>query len=165
MTAVFDPERLLRVLATHRVRFVLIGGLAGRVWGSPTVTNDLDLCYARDRKNLERLASVLRELSASLRGVREEVPFLIDAETLERGDHFTLSTAAGNLDLLGHPAGSVGFEGLARAATSMQLAGTKVLVADLDDLIAMKRAAGRPKDRVELEILAALRQERGTRDG
>jgi hypothetical protein len=161
VSAAFDPERLLRVLTAHRVRFVLIGGLAGRLWGSPTVTNDLDLCYARDRKNLDRLAAALRELQATLRGVREEVPFALDAETLVRGDHFTFSTVAGNLDVLGHPAGSPGFEGLARGAASMRLAGVDVLVVDLDDLIAMKRAAGRPKDRVELEVLAALRDERG----
>jgi hypothetical protein len=161
VSAAFDPERLLRLLDTHRVRFVLIGGIAGRLWGSPTITNDLDLCYARDRANLERLAGALRELGATLRGAGEEVSFRVDAETIARGDHFTLSTTAGNLDLLGHPAGSPGFDGLASAATSMRLAGMDVLVADLDDLIAMKRAAGRPKDRIELEVLAALREERG----
>jgi hypothetical protein len=163
MTA-FDPERLLRVLARHRVRFVLIGGLAARLWGSPTVTNHLDLCYARDRPNLERLAAALRELKATLRGVTQEVPFRLDAETLAGGDHFTFTTAAGNLDVLDQPAGSPGYEGLARAATSMKLAGTDVLVCDLDDLVAMKRAAGRPKDRIELEVLGALREERDRRD-
>jgi hypothetical protein len=163
MTAAFDPARLLQVLTEHRVRFVLIGGLAGRLWGSPTVTNDLDICYARDRANLARLAGALRELDAVLRGAPRDVPFQLDDETLARGDHFTLSTAAGNLDLLGHPAGSLGFDALARTATTMRLAGSDALVAGLDDLIAMKRAAGRPKDRVELEILGALRDERGAR--
>lgn len=161
----FDPERILRTLAEHRVRYVLIGGLAGRLWGSPTVTNDLDLCYARDRSNLERLAEALRTLDARLRGADPDVPFLLDAETLERGDHFTFATAAGNLDILGHPAGSRGFEDLIATAAPMRLSGKKVLVADLDDLIAMKRAAGRPKDRVEVEILTALRDELSERGG
>lgn len=161
----FDPERILRTLAEHRVRYVLIGGLAGRLWGSPTVTNDLDLCYARDRVNLERLAEALRALDARLRGVDSDVPFLLDAETLERGDHFTFATAAGNLDILGHPAGSRGFEDLIATATRMRLSGGTVPVTDLDDLIAMKRAAGRPKDRVEVEILTALRDELSERGG
>lgn len=161
--AAFDPERILRTLAEHRVRYVLIGGLAGSLWGSPTVTSDLDLCYARDPVNLERLADALRVLGARLRGVDTEVPFLLDAETLQRGDHFTFATAAGNLDVLGLPAGSRGFEDLMATATPMQLADQRVAVADLDDLIAMKRAAGRPKDRVEVEILTALRDERSKR--
>ncbi|MEZ5331776.1 MAG: hypothetical protein R2991_06925 [Thermoanaerobaculia bacterium] len=162
-SAAFDPESILRTLAEHRVRFVLIGGLAGRLWGSPTVTNDLDLCYARDRVNLERLAEALRALGARLRGVEADVPFRLDAEPLERGDHFTFSTGAGNLDVLGNPAGSKGFEDLRATATEMDLAGHRVPVTDLDDLIAMKRAAGRPKDRIELEILTALRDERARR--
>lgn len=159
----FDPERILRTLAEHRVRYVVIGGLAGRLWGSPTITNDLDLCYARDRSNLERLAAALQALRARLRGVDPEVPFLLNAETLERGDHFTFSTTAGNLDILGYPAGSGGFDDLLTTATRMQLAGQRVAVADLDDLIAMKRAADRPKDRVEVEILTALRDELSAR--
>ncbi|MGH9382520.1 MAG: hypothetical protein ACRD2Z_18225 [Thermoanaerobaculia bacterium] len=155
----FDPERILRTLAQHHVRYVLIGGLAGRLWGSPTITNDLDLCYARDRVNLERLAEALRALGARLRGVDADVPFLLDAETLERGDHFTFATVAGNLDILGHPAGSRGYEDLLATASDMQLAGQSVAVVDLDDLIAMKRAAARPKDRIEVEVLGALRDE------
>lgn len=162
-SAPFDPERILRTLAEHRVRYVLIGGLAARLWGSPSLTNDLDLCYARDRTNLERLAEALRALDARLRGVDRDVPFLLDAETLERGDHFTFVTVAGNLDILGHPAGSRGFDDLLATATPMQLAGHRVPVADLDDLIAMKQAAGRPKDRIEVEILTALRDERSRR--
>ncbi|MGH9163073.1 MAG: hypothetical protein ACRD2X_24190 [Vicinamibacteraceae bacterium] len=155
----FDPEWILRTLADHGVRYVLIGGVASRLWGSPTVTNDLDICYARDRANLDRLARALRALDARLRGVDAEVPFRLDAATLERGDHFTFTTSAGNLDVLGSPAGSRGFEDLVATATWMELADRRVAVAGLDDLITMKRAAGRPKDRVELEILAALRDE------
>jgi hypothetical protein len=63
----FDPERLLETLLRHRVRFVIIGGFAGRLFGSPSLTNDLDICYARDRKNLTALSSALLELHATLR--------------------------------------------------------------------------------------------------
>lgn len=157
---VFDPEQILRTLADQGVRYVLIGGVASRLWGSPTVTNDLDICYARDRANLDCLARALRALDARLRGVDANVPFFLDAATLERGDHFTFTTSAGNLDVLGSPSGSRGFEDLLATATWMELADRRVAVADLDDLITMKRAAGRPKDRVELEILTALRDER-----
>ncbi len=55
----FDPVHILSRLQAHGVRFVLIGGLAAKAHGSPTLTVDIDVCYARDRDNLERLAAVL----------------------------------------------------------------------------------------------------------
>jgi len=155
----FDPLRALDVLRRHRVRFVLIGGLASRLQGSPSLTNDLGLCYDRNEANLEALAAALRELEARLRGVDEDVPFRLDARTLKAGDHFTFMTTAGNLDVLGHPAGSGGYEDLARTAVPMEISGEKVLVAAIEDLIRMKRAAGRPKDRIEVEILEAVLEE------
>lgn len=160
MNGAFDPLAALSVLHRHGVQFVLIGGLAGRLLGSPTVTNDLDICYARDTENLAALVAALRELGARLRGVTEEVPFRLDAETLRAGDHFTFTTDAGNLDVLGTPAGSEGYSELIRNASSLDVGGFEVAVAHIRDLMAMKRAADRPKDRVELEILAALSAER-----
>ncbi len=155
----YDPVRALSILIEHGVRFVLIGGLAGRVHGSPTVTNDLDLCYDRGPENLARLAEALKALSARLRGAPEGLPLLLDSETLKRGDHFTFLTDAGPLDILGTPSGSSGFDELMRTAIEMDFDGLKVWVAALDDLIAMKTSSGRPKDRVEVEILGALREE------
>jgi hypothetical protein len=157
----FDPLATLATLQRHGVRFVLIGGVAGRLWGSPTMTNDIDLCYERSPENLERLAAGLRELGARLRGVDDGVPFLLDAETLERGANFTFATTYGPLDVLGLPAGVGDFSELAVNAVKFDLGdGVIVEVCDLDDLIRMKRAAGRPKDRIELEILGAVREER-----
>jgi hypothetical protein len=155
----FDPLQILQVLDQHRVKFVVIGGIAGRLWGSTTVTNDLDICYARDRENLEALAGALKELKVRLRGADRDLPFITDARTLKMGDSFTFITIAGNLDCLGTPAGSGGYEALARTATKMDVGGVTVLVASLEDLIRMKRAAGRPKDLIEIEVLAAVREE------
>jgi hypothetical protein len=127
--------------------------------GSPTVTNDLDICHARDPANLERLAAALLELGARLRGLDEEVPFVPDARTLQSGDRFTLATIAGSLDIVGTAAGITGTEELERTAVDMDLDGLKVRVATIDDLIRMKRAASRPKDLIEAEVLGALREE------
>lgn len=159
MTEAFNPLRALRVLAEHNVRFVVIGGLAARLWGSPTFTNDLDICYSRDRSNLEALASALSSLKATLRGVDDEVPFELSAGSLEAGDSFTFTTTAGNLDVIGTPSGTDGFDDLIRTATTMDLGELEVSVTDVEDLIRMKRAAGRPKDLIEQEVLAALREE------
>lgn len=155
----YSPRLTLRTLVEHDVAFVVVGGVAAGLRGSPSVTFDLDVCYARDPANLERLATALRELKARLRGVDEEVPFLLDAETLAAGDTFTFDTTAGPLDILGTPAGTRGYEELAANADEFDVGGFTIRVAGLDDLIRMKRAAGRPKDRVEVEILEAVREE------
>lgn len=159
----FQPLPVLRALTEAGVRFVLIGGLAGRQHGSTTVTNDVDVCYDRAPDNLERLAGALREMHARLRGVDEEVPFLLDARTLRNGDSFTFETDYGAVDVLATPSGTSGYEDLAAAAEAVDYGGVTVHVVALDDLIRMKRAAGRAKDRIEVEVLLALRDEiRGT---
>lgn len=157
----FDPLRLLEALNRRGVRFMVVGGIAARLRGSPTVTRDLDICYARDAANLRALAAALADLHAQLRGAPQGLPFNPDARTLRAGDTFTLETDAGDLDLLGTPAGTDGFADLARDATPTDLGGLTVLVATVDDLIRMKRAAGRPKDLIEVEVLGALRDELG----
>ena len=159
-TEAYDPRDAVAVLLRHGVRFVVIGGVAANLRGSPSITADLDVCYERDSSNFSALARALRELGATLRGAPAGIPFQLDAETLRNGDAFTFQTRAGNLDCLGTPRGTGGYQELAGRATLMDVgAGAEVLVAALDDLISMKRAAGRPKDLVEVEILHALRDE------
>jgi hypothetical protein len=155
----FDPLRALRTLSRHEVRYVVIGGLGARLHGSPSVTNDTDVCCQRAPANLERLATALRQLHAGLRGADGDAPFQLDAKTLAAGDHFTLTTDAGNLDILGTPAGVDGFDALEREAKVFTIDGLTVAVASIEDLISMKRAAGRPKDLIEVEVLGALRDE------
>jgi predicted nucleotidyltransferase len=155
----FDPSAAIGVLHDHEVRFVLIGGVAGAVHGSPSVTQDLDICPEDSLENLGRLAAALAEVHAHLRGVDDDVPFLLDARTLAAGDHFTFSTDLGDFDCLITPAGTQGYAELMLDAVVVDRAGIDVPVASLDALIRMKRAAGRAKDRAELEILGALRDE------
>lgn len=155
----FDPQSVLDALAEGKVRFVVIGGLAASLHGSPSITNDLDICYARDEVNLERLAAALTVAGAHLRGAPDEVPFLLDAKTLAAGDHFTFITRFGGVDCLGTPAGSDGFDALNANAVEMVIDLLPIKVASIDDLIKMKLAAGRPKDLIEVEVLGALREE------
>ncbi len=155
----FQPESVIRLLGRHRVRYVLIGGLAAVTHGAPLITQDVDACYARDDANLQRLAAALVEVHAELRGADSGLPLRLDAKTLEAGDAFTFTTDIGWLDLLGTPAGTSGYEDLARTADAFDMFGSRVLVASVEDLIRMKRAAGRPKDLLALEELGALREE------
>jgi hypothetical protein len=155
----FDPIAGLRAMIARGVRFVVIDGFAATLRGSPMITGDVDVCYARDPENLDRLAAALQDLGARLRGAPADVPFQVDARSLGAGDHFTFATDAGSLDCLGTPAGTDGFPDLDASATDVDLDGVIVRVASLDDLIRMKRAAGRPQDRIAVEWLSALRDE------
>ena len=141
------------------MRYVVIGGVAGAMLGSPLVTEDLDVCHARDRPNLEALAGVLRTVNARLRGVDIAVPFRLDAKALAAGDSFTFVTDLGDFDILGTPWGTAGYDDLIRSAEKMEIGGRLVMVASVDDLIRMKQAAGRPKDLFAVELLGALREE------
>jgi hypothetical protein len=155
----FDPLKAVGILTRHQVRFILIGGFAAALRGSPVITGDTDVCYAREEENLERLATALKELRATLRGAPADVPFQFDSETLQRGDAFTFNTVAGPLDCVGTPAGTAGFDDLDEGATDEDLDGLTVRVASIEDLIRMKRASGRPKDLIGLEWLGGVRDE------
>jgi hypothetical protein len=156
----FDPTAILRVLNTHEVRFVVIGGVSGNLHGSTTLTEDIDIAYARDRHNLERLAAALRDLRATLRGAPKDVRFKLDAAALRAGLNFTFSTRLGPLDCIGEAAGGFTYDNLVGNAELYPLSGMAIAAASLDDLIRMKRAAGRIKDRIEVENLSALREVR-----
>jgi hypothetical protein len=157
-------DLILQTLLDAEVRFVLIGGLAAQVHGSPSLTIDVDICYALDQANLERLATAIHALAAFHRGLPPGVQAPLDDKALRAGDVFTLTTRYGDLDLLAHPDPGLEFEALHQRSIGAQVLGVEVRVASLGDLMDMKRAAGRPKDRIELEILGALREELDRRD-
>jgi hypothetical protein len=157
-------DQILRELLDAGVEFVLIGGLAAQVHGSPSLTGDVDICFELDKDNLERLARALHALGSIRREMPPGVRAPLDARALRAGDEFTLTTRFGDLDLLAHPDPGLDFETLVERSIRAEILGVQVRVAGLDDLMAMKRAAGRPKDRIELEILGALREELDRRD-
>ena len=145
----FDPGPVLERFAEAGVDFVVIGGVAGAIHGSSFGTFDVDLAYSRDPENLEKVTELLRSLDAELRGAPAGLPFVLDAQTLKAGANFTFTTSLGSIDLLGDPAGAPPYERLRKTATVVSIRGHEVRVASLDHLIAMKEAAGRPKDKLQ----------------
>jgi hypothetical protein len=152
----FRLGALLRAL--DGVDYVVIGGIAAVAHGSPQVTQDLDIAYAGDEENLERLGKVLVGLGATLRGVTDDVPFVPDGRALRQTRVLTLDTREGRLDILAEPDGSGGYARLRAGAITANVGGVEVRIAGLEDLIAMKNAAGRPKDRIYVEELEAIRR-------
>ena len=153
-----DLEAILRVLHDAQVRFVVVGGIAMRLHGCAHITEDVDVSYARDRENLKALAQALASHHARLRGVPADLPFVLDEYTFRNVQNLTLQTDLGELDLLAVPDGADSFEGLWERSVEMTLGGFSVRAASVDDLIAMKRAANRPKDQAHLYELLALKK-------
>lgn len=149
-------EEPLRLLGRCEVEFVIIGGVAASLYGSTILTNDLDVCYARHRGNLKKLATALQSVNAKLRNAPPDIPFLLDDETLRHGLNFTFTTEIGSLDLLGEVRGIGFYEDVIRGAISYELFGYSFPVIDLEKLILAKRTAGRPKDMVALPELEAI---------
>lgn len=146
-----DLRKLLEPLVRHGVHFVLIGGMAGIARGSNYPSFDLDVAYSRDKANVKRLVSALREIGVRLRGGPVGLPFQLDERTIENGANFTFVTPYGDLDVLADVAGIRSFEELFAGSEEKEIFGLPVRVASLNHLIAMKRAANRPKDRNMLE--------------
>lgn len=156
--AALDPERLLTVLARHRVRYILIGALAARLQGFPRLTAVADIAPARGAANLARLAAALRELDARIytENVPQGLPVDIAPETLVRSDLWNFVTDAGRLDVIFRPAGTKGYEDLNRKAVRFDVFGVKLHVADLRDIARSKAATGRPQDVQDVEVLRVM---------
>lgn len=150
-------ETILSALVREQVRFVLVGGVAMRLHGSAQFTEGLDVFYSRDRDNLVALVRALRPHAPRLRNAPPDLPFPWELRTLEAGTHFALDTDQGPLELLAELSGVRDFRDLSSRAVHFRLRDLYVPVASLPDLIAMKTAAGRPKDQAHVRELQALR--------
>lgn len=161
MPAPLDPECLFRVLAEHEVEYVLVGGLAGVLHGSTAMTNDVDIVPSKQETNLGRLAAALRALSARLRvpDPAEGVAFDPHPALLKSMLMLNLTTRCGDLDLTFAPAGLDDYDALRARSEVFEVAGVRVRVAALADIIRSKQTAGRAKDHATLPILRALQEE------
>jgi hypothetical protein len=159
---VTDIRAIVEALVRERVDYVIIGAVALIAHGGSRVTVDLDLCYGRDQENLERLARGVVPFHPRLRGAPPELPFFFDSRTLRSGLNFTLTTDAGDLDLLGEVAGVGGYAECRADAASISLYGHDVAILGLDTLERSKRAAGRAKDLLDLAEIAVLKRRKLT---
>ena len=150
-----DAREILRRLTAAGIDFVVIGGIAMVLLGYPRITRDLDIVFAYDDENLDALGRLLVEMKAQLRGVGD-VGFVPDRRTLQGIQLLTLDTALGWFDVHRLPAGVPSYSRLRQNAERVTLDDFTVYVANPDDLIAMKEAAGRPQDRIDIAALETI---------
>jgi hypothetical protein len=147
-----DAERILRALADHKVDYVLIGGLAVQTHGHVRTTNDADVVPAPDPANLKRLAAALRALDARVLNPGDEST-VVDAKMLPRATIWQFATRDGGIDVMHEVPGGRPYAELSERALHVRLGDIDVPVVDLDDLIQMKLARGRPTDLADVAAL------------
>jgi hypothetical protein len=153
----FSPGEIFAALHRHGVDYVAIGGIAANAHGSRRLTLDVDIVPAPEVANYERLTGALDELGAPASAVDSDFRDLDprDSFDLARATVLKLRTSAGDLDVLNGALGAPPYGDLRARAIEVEVRGTPVRIASLDDLIAMKRAAGRPRDLRDIADLTA----------
>ena len=149
---------LLDELTRRKIKFVLIGGLAGRVYGSNYSTIDLDVCHSRDPENLQLLADMLKEMGSEFRRAPVHVPPALRAETLMTEMDFVFTTRFGNFDLIGEFTGVGTYEQASEGAIPVKMIRRPVRVLSLPKLMAAKLSTGRPKDQLVHKEMAIVRR-------
>jgi hypothetical protein len=155
-------EGLLLALTNEQVDFIVVGGAAAIAHGASRLTQDLDIVYGRTGENLKRLVKALGPVRPYLRGAPPGLPFIFDEQALRNGLNFTLTTDLGDIDLLGEITGGGGYEALYAHTLPLEVFGIQCRGLNLDCLIHVKRAAGRPKDLEAIAELEAIREEGAT---
>ena len=155
-----NPAGIVAALERHHVRYVIIGGVAAQLHGSPAPTRGLDLTPERLAPNLARLAAALASIEAQewVPGFGYPLQLPMDRRRLE-GDRVLLTqTRHGRADVVPAPHGvPAGYHELEPRARLVEAYGTEVTVASVDDLVRTHAAAGRAKDKLALSRLIDLR--------
>jgi hypothetical protein len=150
-------REILEHLTRHQVDFIVIGGVAAALHGSPLVTTDVDICTTFEQPNLDRIIAALGPLHPRLRMRQDKMPLPLEIERLQHIKNLYLLTDLGILDFLGELPGVASYLELKDKTVEMDLNGFKCRALDLDTLISAKKIAGRSKDKISLMYLQSLR--------
>ncbi len=162
VVAELDIRGILAALVEEEVEFLVIGGLAVGYHGYVRATKDVDVVPDSDPANLAKLARALAQLKARVEGVDEfgdqELPDPLDPNALELGGNWVLETALGRLDVMQWIGDDALWEQLVEGAIEDEIAGLRVRIVGFDDLLRLKRKAGRPEDKLDVERLTQARE-------
>jgi len=155
---VVKVKEILNRLKFNNVKFIVVGGMAAIAQGSAHLTADIDICYAREKENLENLVKALTPFHLYLRGAPRDLPFIFDARTLKAGLNFTFSTDVGDIDLIGELSGIGYYDEVIKLSEETEIYNQRCYVLTLEGLIQNKKAVARKKDLELLTELEALRE-------
>lgn len=155
---------ILRALGENDVRFVLVGGFAVQLHGFVRTTLDLDLVLAMDDANLTRFIEVARRFNLAP-VIPVPLESLADATKIDQWHRekgmlaFALrepQVGGSVVDVLVRP--EVPFNELLERSVDVRLFDRSMKIASIDDLLTMKRAANRPKDRIDIDALEKIKR-------
>ncbi len=152
MPAKLSFIEMLEVLTRHRVDFIVVGGVAAILEGTPISTFDLDIVHPRTPENNERLLAALRELNARYKDPAGRV-LLPDSSRLETLKTHLLSTDLGPLDVLTIIGENLTYSDLLDNTNEHEIENFQVRALDLRTIIETKEYANRPKDQIALIYL------------
>ncbi|HEX6782418.1 MAG TPA: nucleotidyltransferase [Solirubrobacterales bacterium] len=153
-------DELLRRLVAAEARFVVVGGLAVGAWGVVRGTKDVDIVVSPEPGNLRRIADVAVAVGGHIqRGEALLGTPISIAAALAGGKQVPIETDLGRLDVVQGLDGIPSFGQLQARAIEAEILGVTVMVCSIEDLKAMKRAAGRTRDLADLEDLEAARDQ------
>jgi predicted nucleotidyltransferase len=148
-----DFGAVLSALHAAGVEFLVVGGLAAVLNGTPVHTYDVDVVHHRTPENIDRLIPVLENLDAVYR-VQPERRLRPGKPALMSTGHQNLITKYGPLDVLGSIGEGLNYENLLPRSTEILISkGVRVRILDLETLIEVKEQLGGEKDRAMLPIL------------
>ncbi len=145
-----DFKDLLAEFVRGKVRFVVLGGYAVGHHGKPRATKDLDLLISRDDENLERTATALARFGAPNSVVH-------DVRVLKVDEIVYLGVPPVHVDIMCRADG-IDTEAVIERAVLVHVASIDVPMIALSDLIANKRACGRPQDLADVALLEKVAQ-------
>jgi hypothetical protein len=155
---------VMEALYKNKVRYLLVGGLAVNLHGVPRTTHDIDIIISTDRANVLKAISILKKL-----GYVPRLP--VDPEEMADADkvkdwaenrnlkafsfcHKEDSYKVIDIDLV-HP---LDFEKAFKNKAVKETRNVKIYLASIDDLVAMKKASGRPQDMSDIELLKKVKK-------
>lgn len=145
-----DYRDMIECLQREGVEFMLVGGYAVALHGWPRMTFDIDFWIMADPRNATAVMRALKAFGAPLMDLKEE-------DFHKPGMVFQIGTEPQRIDILSAISG-VAYEDAASRAVRMEVDGLSLKVIALDDLIANKRASGRPKDIVDAMTLEKMKE-------
>jgi predicted nucleotidyltransferase len=157
-----DIRGLLEKLVDKEVDFLIIGGVAVGYHGHVRATKDVDVVPAPDPANLERLTQVLVQLEAKVEGADDfdsnELPDPLDPAVLGEGGNWVLNTRLGRLDIMQWIGDEALWDRLSPTSIDDEVGGLQIKMVSYEDLVALKRLAGRPEDLADLQRLDEARE-------